>query len=303
MLNDSFFYKKFSVGLAMNTNVEEFESFMKRYNKYIDNIYVSLPLGDKFHGRDYIKNQFRNIEMVELFWKLVELIKKYEVCIEVVFNTDDLTKEDFEKCAAELTKHDLSPGKICVLDWYYDIAKNIFPDVKIVRSVNCMPDDIELFCEASKRYDEVVVGRQNIRNSELFKRLKQHSEVVLLLNNGCSHICGGCNTFNYCEGMYKKAVEIHGAEKIYALQSIMPYELHSNFFDFSDISLFKLSTRNADTEFITKCIDSYISNNAEEYVKENIHNYMLWARLGWHIPHYSEFSFDRIAQYKMDHMG
>ena len=40
-------YKKFSVGIAMNTTLEDFADLLKKYEPYIDNFYGSLPLGDK----------------------------------------------------------------------------------------------------------------------------------------------------------------------------------------------------------------------------------------------------------------
>ena len=40
-------YKKFSVGIAMNTTLQEFADLLNKYEPYIDNFYGSLPLGDK----------------------------------------------------------------------------------------------------------------------------------------------------------------------------------------------------------------------------------------------------------------
>ena len=60
-------YKKFSVGMAMNTTLQEFSNLLKIYGPYIDNFYGSLPLGDKYHGRPFIAQQFHNPEMQTKF--------------------------------------------------------------------------------------------------------------------------------------------------------------------------------------------------------------------------------------------
>lgn len=300
LLEKSFFRKKFSVGLVMDTNVREFDLFLEKNEEYIDNIYVSLPLGDKFHGRTYIQNQFHNPQTVELFWKLLNLIQSYDIQIEVVFNTESLTAEDLYLCRNALEQHNVDVAKIAVSDGLFEVGKELFPSVKIVKTVNEMPNSYEGFREIPWYYDEIVVGRHFIRDSKVFNIITKEkgANVVLLLNNGCSHICGGCSTFSHCEKSYFKALENHTFEYLYALQSIMPYELHQNYFDYSEVSIFKLSTRNGNTEYLTNCIDSYINNNAEFYINENTDNYLLWSRLKWHIPSFSSYNFEQIRKIK-----
>ena len=55
MKNKEFFYKRFSVGLTLDTTLELFEQFLSKYHKYIANFYFSLPMGDKFHSRVNVK--------------------------------------------------------------------------------------------------------------------------------------------------------------------------------------------------------------------------------------------------------
>lgn len=294
------FHKKFSVGLAMNTTLGEFENMISQYGDYIDNIYCSIPLGDQFHGRTYVAEQFRHSEVVDRFWKLVKIINDSGIDLEIVFNTDHLTEDDFLNCRRELDNHHVKVQKICVLEGYYDLIKRIFPEVLIVNSVNNMRNSKEEIRSINIPFDEIVIGRQYIRDSEVFRIVSEelHAGTVLLLNNGCSHICGGCRSFDYCRLCYETAKNKYSPEYLYALQSIMPYEIHEDYFDISGVKLLKLSTRNADTELICKCLDSYINNKVEEYLEKGVHHYMMWARLKWHMDYYDSFDPERIKSLK-----
>lgn len=298
-------YKKFSVGIAMNTTLQEFSNLLKIYGPYIDNFYGSLPLGDKYHGRPFIAQQFHNPEMQTKFWEIARMINESGINLEIVFNTDGLTGDDFRECRDKLEKEKIIVNKIAVLDWYFDLVKELFPSVEVIDSVNNMKNTLEEFREIRHDYDEIVIGRHFIRNTEVFCVVQEelHAKTVLLLNNGCSHVCGGCRTQEYCRESYVKEKDRYSSEYLYALQSIMPYELHEGFFDISHVDLFKLSTRNADTEFICKCLDSYIHNNAREYVDKSSHHYLLWSRLMWHMPYFDEFDYDRIYQLKKEICG
>ena len=299
-MNMKDFRKKFSVGLAMNTTLCEFENMIDLYGDYIDNIYCSLPLGDKYHGRDYVAEQFRQRKNIDKFWELVKIINDSGIDLEVVFNTDCLTGDDFFICRKELDNHHVKVKKICVLEWYYDQARCAFPETLIVNSVNNMRNSREAFRGIKKPFDEIVIGRQFIRDPDVFRIVSEdlHAGTVLLLNNGCSHVCGGCQTFDYCRSCYETEKNKYTPEYLYALQSIMPYEIHEDYFDASNVKIFKLSTRNADTELICKCLDSYINNKVEEYLEKGVHHYMMWSRLKWHMDYYDSFDPARIKSLK-----
>lgn len=207
--------KRFSVGIAIETTLSDFEGMLENYGRYIDNFYCSLPLGDKFHGRTHVANQFKNPENIQKFWEIAKMINKSDVGFEIVFNTDKLTKEDFYMCRNELEKHGVTVDKIAILDKYYELVSAIFPNVKLVNSVNNMPNTLDGIRQISHKYDEIVIGRQFIRNIDAFRIVTEElgSDCVLLVNNGCSHICGGCRSFDYCNDCYEK-------EKKGLLQSI-----------------------------------------------------------------------------------
>lgn len=302
MLDESFWLNKFSVGLALDTTYEDFSALLDRYAKFIDNFYLSLPLGDRFHGRDLVAKQLKDPETIKLFWKMVDCIKEHGINIEIVFNTYFLEDGDFALASSLMDSRDLYPDKIGILDKYYARAKETFPHSKIINSVNNMPNTLEAFKQITNQYDEIVIGRHFIRDKEIFKFVKEKlgAKSILLINNGCSHTCGGCDSIEYCRSVYERDSRRFSNEYIYALQSILPYEFHDKYFSFDDVSYFKLSTRNANTDYIRKCLDSYIYNRSQEYVNLSCKNYIIWSRLAWNVEHFPNFNYDRIMKTKQD---
>ena len=132
--------------------------------------------------------------------------------------------------------------------------------------MNEMPNTVAEFETITEAYDEIVVGRQFIRKKKVLEIIKNSlkAATVLLLNNGCSFHCGGCQGLEHCEDTYVRDREKWGSEYLYAQQSILPYELHEGYLNLSRIDIFKLSTRNADTEFSASFLECYIKKNAEE---------------------------------------
>ncbi|WP_415930258.1 hypothetical protein [Zhenpiania hominis] len=302
MLEEAFWYKKFSVGLALDTTFEEFEDLLNLYADYINNIYFSLPIGERFHNRFLVAQQYNNPEIVEMFWKMVRLIKRYGIKTEVVFNTRGLRKSDFDLAKKYVDANGIVVDKVGILDEYYDDVKIAFPKAHIVNSVNNMPNNIEDFSKLIHQYDEIVIGRHLIRDSKLIKYVDNvlDSKVVLLVNNGCSHTCGGCDSVEYCQYVYQRDIAKYSKSFIFAIQSIFPYEFHEHYFDFSNVSYFKISTRTSNTKYIMKCLDSYIHNSTKEYIKLDRGNYYLWSRLGWHVDYFDEFEYEEIKKIKME---
>lgn len=300
MENRTFFNKRFSVGLALDTTLDEFNALLDQYSWAIENIYFSLPMGDKFHARTRVVSQMRQPEIVELFWELLRCIKSHGIKLELVLNNGLVRPHDVQEAAQMLTSHDICIDLVGITDDIYDDVKQYFPTQKIVYSFKNRTHTQAAFASLRHHYDEIVVGRQNIRNVELFHFLRAElkTKVVLLLNNGCSHVCGGCTTLNNCHRSYYQEKFNKSSEYLYALQSIMPFELHSELLDTSDVHLFKISSRNASVDYIRKCLDSYINCIEEPYIRQSNENYMLWSRLAWHGEYYTDFSLEHIRKLK-----
>lgn len=300
MKNNDFFYKRFSVGLTLDTSLSSFETFLDKYSKYISNFYFSLPLGDKFHARENVVKQMQNPSKVDLLWKMLKMIKSYGIKLELVLNNGNVTEKDICSSMQLLDEHGISIDLLGITDDIYTDVKKYFPNQELVYSFKNRSHTKKEFKEASGHYDEIVLGRQNIRNYELFAYIKTqlNSKVVLLINNGCSHICGGCTTLENCHSSYYRAKLNYSPEFLYALQSVMPYEIHENLLDLSNVDLLKISSRNASLQYLSDCMNSYINCIEDAYIEKSCNNYLLWGRLAWHVEYYDVFSLKRIRDYK-----
>lgn len=292
--------KRFSVGLTLDTTEDEFVMFLEMYHEFIDNIYFSLPMGDKFHARVRVAELFHYPEKVDLFWSLLHIIKDYSIRLELVLNNGNVSPGDIQSSKKMLDEMNIDIDLVCVTDDIYDEVKAVFYNKDIVLSFNNKTDSYVELSLLPHHYDEIVLGRQNIRNVELFHNIKSNlnSDVVLLLNNGCSHICGGCKTLHHCHEAYYRAKQYFDSEQIYALQSIFPFEIHSGLLDTSNVKLFKIASRNASISHLSKCMDSYVNQIEVEYLEKDILNYMLWGRLAWHEEYYKTFDYNRLVNIK-----
>lgn len=300
MESRSFFSKRFSVGLALDTTLAEFDAMLYEYSWAIENIYFSLPMGDKFHARTRVVSQMRQPETVALFWELLKCIKAHEIKLELVLNNGLVCTNDIQEAARMLAEHNISIDLVGITDDIYDDVKRYFPTQKIVYSFKNRTHTKTAFASLNHIYDEIVLGRQNIRNVELFRYIHDElkTKVVLLINNGCSHVCGGCTTLNNCHRSYYQEKFSKSSDYLYALQSIMPFELHSELLDVSHVDLFKISSRNASVNYIRKCLDSYINCVEDPYIQQSKENYTLWSRLAWHGEYHADFSLDGIRKIK-----
>lgn len=299
-MNESYWIKRFSLGLVLDTNLHEFEAFLAEYHQYIDNFYFSLPMGDRFHSRRRVAEQFRHEEVVDRFWQQLHLIHDYGIKLEVLFNTHGVDERDVEAGRQMLYANQIVPDKVGLVDGVYEAVTKAFPGTEMVYSFNNSPSGMASFEAGGHRYAEYVVGRQFIRNEALWDRIHRdlQGRVVLLVNNGCSHICGGCSSQRHCLDSYQKALNMHSAEYIYALQSVMPYELHENWIERNKIDLIKINSRNTSIPYLRTSLESYILGDEARYIARSKENYALWAHLTWHMRWFGMFDLDRIRAIK-----
>lgn len=78
----------------------------------------------------------------------------------------------------------------------------------------------------------------------------------------------------------------------------MPYDIHEDLLDLSNVDLLKVSSRNASLQYLSDCMDSYINCIEDDYIEKSCNNYLLWGRLAWHTEYYDDFSLKRIRNYK-----
>ena len=293
--------KKFSCGLMVDAPEREMERFLDQYGRYIDHFFFSLPMGDRFHSRRRVADLLRDRSMVEHFWKELGLIRKYGIGLEVLFNTHASVPEDIRVGRQMLEDHGIVPEKVGLVDEVYDAVRECFPEAMTVWSFNNFPSKVSDYFASGHHYDEYVVGRQFIRMPKVYREIHDHgARAVLLLNNGCSHTCGGCRDRYHCLDSYQRTMDAHSALYAYSLQSIMPYELRMPPLSESGIDLYKINSRNASLDYLEKVLSSYINGTEDEWIAEDPENYSLWAHLTWHRRWFGAFSPEKVRRMKAD---
>lgn len=292
------FQKRFSIGLPVMDSVEVFDRFLDEYAVYIENVYFSLPLGDRFHSRVVTQRILRDSEKIPYFLKLLRCVSRHGIGLEVLFNTDGLTDEDIRQAKAFMDENGIEPQAIGLRNAYYSVVKKLYPNKELVYSFNNFPRDRSAYFSDGLDYHQYVVGRQYIRDRELLRQIRSRgARTVLLLNNGCSFRCGGCGNGNHCHDAYFGEREVYSPEYLYALQSIFPFEIHEGYIDTSLVDLYKIASRNADVAYLRECLDSYIRNDASG-VEEDPDRYLLWSRLTWHSDYFTKFDYHRLREIK-----
>ena len=302
----SSFKRKFNIGLTLATTLHEYIDFLNKYKEYIYSVYFSLPLGEKFHTRKIISQQFETYKNRELFWDLLKLSVENDIRIELVLNTYSLTSDDIYLAKNTLIQHNIKVDSISILDNYYAQVSSLFPNTPLVYSFNNTANlkDIKEIDKLKDRYAVCVFGRSYLRNNEVFEKYrKTNLRVSVLLNNGCSFNCKTCYKAKDCFSTFSQNLQIHEIEYLYALQSIMPFELYDGTLDMSVIDILKVSNRSSSLMYLKRCLDSYLNNSTVSYLNENTQNYHLWCRLRHFSDYYNHMSLDKIIMYKEKLLG
>lgn len=278
--------KKFSIGLSMEIKLNEYEVLFHKYQDYIDCLYFSVPLGDKFQTR---KNLFCGYN----FQEATDKIKKILMCalnngikIELALNTYSLKKEDIIN-AKQYCQEYLETMPSCIVSILsngMDIA-DVFDNVfQIVSFNNGIKDEKDLF-KIPECYREIVLSQSQIRNPLFWTVIKKYGfKTRLLLNNGCSFNCGTCKNAKDCKSIFEKNIAQNGVNYVYALQSIYPSEFKEHLQNSLYLDSFKISNRNCSFEYLMNCLEGYISGN-DDIIKNNHKKYYLWGRLA----HFSKY--------------
>ena len=296
------FNKKFNIGLTLETNLKEFEAFLKEYHQYIHSIFFSPPVNKYFHTRSKVYKMFFLPGKKKLFWDMLKLAKQYGIELELLLNTLVLDDDMIEKASLVLVNHGIEVDSVCFLKQYYESVLKYFPDKKYILSFNNgfrIAKEIDNIIENYK-FDTLVLGSAFIRNNRLFSHLAScGKEVYLLLNNGCSFNCTTCNNVGtVCSHFFKENLKKHSLDYLYALQSIFPYELHEGIIDTTNITCFKISNRSNELKFVKNVIDSYMENEVEKYLKKSKDSYAYWGRAGYFWPHFKKINLENVLFYK-----
>ena len=272
---------KISIGLSLTISIEEYKIILDRYREYINSIYFSLPLGDIYHSRSDISRRFKDENIVNHFYEIINFFKENNIYLDCVFNKNSLNEKaliDGLKYLKSYTDVD----QITCFNEHVDIVNDFFPNVEKIYSYNNNLNP-SLIDSISELFDTVVVGKYFMRDYNLLKQVYDKGfELKLLVNNGCSFNCLGCGSgIEKCEETFNRNRKYSDINTMYAKQSFYPFELNEllDVIDFP-IKYIKISNRTSGFEYLYKCLESYIYNiDPIEYIKDGNKYYRLWCRL------------------------
>lgn len=301
-MNENNLNNKFSIGISLEMNISEYERLIEEFMPYINSFYFSPPLGDRYHTRRKIVEQFKDKYLLKRFFDIIDLIQRKGIMLDCVLNRPSISLEE-SMMALDFIKRYIYVEQITCLHKHVQYIRKEFPDIEIIYSYN-NDLDINKIPQISKEFDTVVVGKYFLRSPNLLKQIHDRGfEIKLLVNNGCSYNCGGCKSGAYeCDKTVINNMKNKDINYLYALQSFYPYELHNLLEKLSfPIKSIKISNRTSGYEYLKNCLQSYIENrNTEEYVVGNYENYRLWCRLGELSNYYKELNNYEINKYKRE---
>lgn len=293
----STFNKKFSLGLNMESPLNDVEFFLRTNADLIDSVYFSIPLGTKFYSRTELKNSIEGEESEQKLFYLLNVLDELGIKKELAVNTYKLDISDLYDTCTYLKNHNIIPDEIVCLEAYGKVLKKKYPNAEIKYSFN-NPTVSDL-----DDFDTVVVGKEYLRNMEKRHELiNQGKNVVLLLNNGCSFNCHyQCGDSKFCNSVLKETLKETTVNEVYANQSFFPEELRDilKYDIYADNYRFKISNRPLSAEYSENVLASYISNKCgKDYICESKINYGLFCTMLQLLKRIDDFDITKIVEYK-----
>ncbi len=293
-------YKKFSIGLSLTISIDEYKELLTKYKDYIQSIYFSPPFSDKFHSRLEICEEFSDPQNIKKFYKVLELFKNEDILLDCVLNRPSLDSNTIIENLDSIKS--IHPDQITLLDRHIQLICDEFPTVEKIYSFN---NDFTMgkLANISDGFDTIVVGKYFLRNSQLLEKIYNSGfNLKLLVNNGCSYNCRGCQMgWRHCESVFNSNLQKKSPEYLYALLSFYPYEL----FELLNklivpVKSLKISNRTSDYEYLNKCLYAYINYKSEDLYKQNscLEDYRLYARQANFNSFYKYFDDKKIMTLK-----
>lgn len=293
------FRKKISIGVSLHSmTLEEWENILKRYNDVLYDVYFSPPIGDKYHSRFQIANEFRRPEGGKNLLRALELTKEYGVNVELAINAVRMNEDDARRAIEWADKH-VKYDSIVTYNHLADTVREYHDDKMLVYAYNNQVKTMKDIDAADPRFQQIVFGISTIRDLRLMQYANDKGfEVRYMPNNGCTFGCAGCGN-DTCDSSFERSLQLHTVEDLYAMQSIFPWELHKYIVNNPNAQIIKLSTRPSDYRVLRWTLDSYIHNLNKDVWTENP-NFAryLWGRMGHFSRDVATFDYDRMTEYK-----
>lgn len=278
-IKNTWYQKRFSVGLSLEQGEEELLNFMQRYADVLDSIYFSVPLGRPYYSRSALS---RTYDLPETERKLVLLSQKMhqlKIHREITLNTYYLDDRQIDLALDWLERTGIRPEEFVCLAPYKDRIRSRFPKAEIKYSFNNPTlDDIEGF-------DTLVVGKNYLRNREGRHAVFQSGyQIVLLLNNGCMFSCQHRCDRILCKRQLQGLLQQRSLEELYAEQSFFPSELKRLLAEdaLAPQYRFKISNRPMGLAYTKQVLDWYLSlqDPSAQQFSSNPNLYGLFCTMG-----------------------
>lgn len=295
-------YKKFSIGLSLSISIDEYKELLLKYKKYIQSIYFSPPFDDKFHSRLEICNQFSDPENVKKFYKILELFRNEDIELDCVLNRHSLDNQIIMK-NIDLIKN-LELDQITCLERHIELITEEFPEVEKIYSYN-NDFTMDKMKNISQNFNTIVVGKYFLRNPKLLESIYDNGfDLKLLINNGCSYNCGGCQMgARHCTNIFNHNLQKNSLEYMYALLSFYPYELYNLLNELTiPVKSLKISNRTSGYKYLDKCLHAYINYKTEELYQHNKNkeDFRLYVRQSNFNPFLKNLDDEKIISLKKE---
>lgn len=293
------YIKKFSFGISLNIELENYKKIIEKYSEYINSIYFSPPFGEEFHTRNLVKKEYNQKDAETKLINILRLFKDNGIKLEVAINQYGINLEKLKK-SLNILDCFIKVDSICCLDEYVDIINEHYKGkMYLVSSFNNTVSGNEM-----NKYDMIVLAKKYMRETKMLEYIKSKNiDIKLLVNNGCAFNCKTCRAgARECKNTFNKNIQRYTAEELYAVQSLFPWELEELFARLGNndiIKEIKISSRPSSYEYIDNCLESYIYNvNPEKYININARNYHLWGRQANLIKYFDSFRLEEIQRIK-----
>ena len=302
--NTQIFNNKFSFGISLEIKLEEYKNIIEEFKSYISSAYFSLPLGNDFHTRRGVIEEYSTKDATRKLYEIIKLLKSNNIKLEIVINQYNISREKLTE-AVKYIQDNIEFDSICTLDEYAEFIRKHFPKAYLIYSFNNRNITYQDVIRISKLYNQVVLGRKFLRDIKMMNYIRNTGlDIKLLLNNGCSFNCGTCRAGGaQCKKVFNYNMSKYSVNELYALQSFWPFELEilNQNINIEEIKEFKISSRPCSYEYLRNCLESYIfhqDKKEEEYLEENMDNYRLWSRLAHFTPYFKELDANKIKKIK-----
>ena len=127
-MDNSILYKKFSIGLSLGESISEIDDLLNEYDKWINSIYFSAPLGRKFYSRAKLAEEYDGNE--DKLLTVLRHIKEHQIRLELTLNTRDLTDDELASAVLFFRDNGLNPEEIVCLKGYAGFLRRFAPGAR-----------------------------------------------------------------------------------------------------------------------------------------------------------------------------